>query len=175
MPDQKNHQAHLTLSQNELMPSGGSGTAGDARRTEISYDRFIHGQIEEARELRGMTEEARGEGTYESRVAISDLERGPTEITASDLMLIAAALEKPITYFFSDFVTIRGASAAELSDNEKELVHFYRQISSDPMQRYALKQIQELAQAAIEAGEEEAKRDVDEVKPPQSSSLTPHS
>ena len=52
---------------------------------EDQYNHFTRDRVGEAREERPMTQERLGEFTYKSRVAISDLERGRTEITAAGL------------------------------------------------------------------------------------------
>jgi transcriptional regulator with XRE-family HTH domain len=127
---------------------------------EDQYNRFIRDRVREAREERAMTQETLGEFTYKSRVAISDLERGRTEITAAGLLHIAVVLEKPITFFFADLLAFRGATAEELSDKEKELIHFYRQIANDAMEHFALNQVKQLAKASIEADQEATMREV---------------
>jgi hypothetical protein len=107
---------------------------------EDQYNRFIRDRVREAREERAMTQETLGEFTYKSRVAI--------------------VLEKPITFFFADLLAFRGATAEELSDKEKELIHFYRQIANDAMEHFALNQVKQLAKASIEADQEATMREV---------------
>jgi transcriptional regulator with XRE-family HTH domain len=100
------------------------------------------------------------EAIHKSRVAISDPERGRTEITASSLLHIAVVLEKPITCFFPDLLAFRGATAEQLSDREKELIYFYRQIANDAMEHFALNQVKQLAKASIEADQDATMREV---------------
>src|ERR687886_145248 len=98
------------------------------REEENKYNRFIREKIREAREESGMTQADLGEAISKSSVAISDLERGRTEVNAVDLMGIAVALKKPITFFYPNFIVVRGAKSDELTDKEKELINFFREI-----------------------------------------------
>ena len=112
-------------------------------------NRWIGIQIKTARDDRNMTQEELAKKTHKSRVNISNVERGEVAIAADDLALIAYALDKAITSFFP--VTVRGATAGDLSEDEKDLIHFYRQIQNPAMEKYAIKQVRDLANAALEA------------------------
>lgn len=117
------------------------------RKTEEEYFEFVRKRIREAREERGMTQEELGNAIHKSRVIISDLERGRTEVNAADLMRIAHVLEKPIKYFFP----IRDVpSEEELTTEEWELVLQFRKLDNYPELRKILineaKKLAELAQ-----------------------------
>lgn len=128
------------------------------KKEENKYNRFIRTKVKEAREERGISQEELGKAIHKSRVAISDMERGRTEINAVDLMGMAYALNKPITFFYPDFPAIRGANLQELSDKEKELIHFFREIQNLAMENLAVKQIKQFAESSIEADNEITKR-----------------
>jgi transcriptional regulator with XRE-family HTH domain len=129
---------------------------------ENKYTRFMRERIKQAREERGYTQEFLGKLISRSRVAISDVERGRTEITAFDLLNFAYALRKPIAYFYSDTEAWAGPKADDLEADEKELVLLYREISGNAMRKLAIKQVRQFAEASREADEEEANRRADE-------------
>ena len=116
---------------------------------EDKINRYIREQIRSAREQRGMTQADLAKFIYKSRVAMSDIERGRVQVSASDLSLMASALEKPVAYFYPP--VDRGVEESDLSPEEKELVHYYRQIAHKPLQLVALKQVTTLAESAIQA------------------------
>jgi transcriptional regulator with XRE-family HTH domain len=128
-----------------------------ARKQEDKYNRFIRTKVKEAREERGLSQEDLGKSIDKSRVAISDIERGRTEISAVELMPLSYALEKPITYFYPDLPGIRGANLQELSDKERELVHFFRAIQNPALENIALNQIKQFVDASIQADNQLAK------------------
>jgi hypothetical protein len=64
-------------------------------------------------------------------------------------LLIAVALEKPISY--SCPPNVGGEEDSGLTPDEKELVYFYRQIEHKPLQLIALKQVRTLAEPTVEA------------------------
>src|SRR5205085_2416742 len=78
---------------------------------------------------------------------ISDIESARVEISAVDLMAIAHELEKSFTFFLPNFIPTEG----DLFPDEWELIHFYRQIRNQGMERLAIKQVRQLAETAIEA------------------------
>jgi hypothetical protein len=92
------------------------------------------------------------------------MERGKAQVNASDLVIIASYLEKPIAYFYSPIVV--GASTADLSAKEQELVWMFRQLSHDALENVALSQIKTLAESAnqsdLKAQWEEVKREAQE-------------
>jgi len=65
-------------------------------------------KIKEARIERGLTQKDLANHLGKTAAAISDLERGKVQVTASDLYHISQLLNKPIEYFFGE----------ELGDNE---------------------------------------------------------
>jgi hypothetical protein len=54
------------------------------------------------------------------------MERGHVQVSLIDLLIIAATLEKPVSCFLPPFF-IEGTEE-DFSDDERELIHFYREI-----------------------------------------------
>lgn len=126
---------------------------------ESKYKQFIRERIKEAREKRGMSQAELGAAIHSTQAQISYIESGRSDtIDATDLIGIAYTLEMPITYFYPPNTAIQGADATKLTDAEKELIHFFRQIGNPTMENLALRQLKELADAAIETDLEEQKR-----------------
>lgn len=122
------------------------------------YDNFIRQRIRDAREELKMTQDELGEKIYKSRVQISDLERGRTQISATELILISVALHKPIMYFYP----FKSLTDNELKEEEQELIHHFRGIKSKAMEKYAIKTVRELADASQEARIQEFNQEMDE-------------
>jgi len=67
---------------------------------DINFE--IAQRIRAARLLRKLTQQNLAEKFNKTSAAISDIERGKTQITASDLVLFSDLLVKPIEYFFGE-------------------------------------------------------------------------
>ena len=118
-------------------------------KPEDPTNRYVRMRIREARHERNMSQEELAQFLYKTRAAVSDIERGRVLVSAYDLMLIAAALEKPIDYFFPP--RFRGAQEENLAPDEKELVYLYRQMDSNPaMKKFAIQQIRRMADTVIQ-------------------------
>ena len=135
-----------------------------SRDSEDKTNRYIRERIREAREQRGKTQDELAKELERSRVAVSDMERGKAQVNASDLVIIASYLEKPIAYFYPPNMV--GASAADLSAKEQELVWMFRQLGHDALENVALGQITTLAESAnqsdLKARWEEVQREAEE-------------
>ena len=115
---------------------------------------YVREKIKAAREQLELSQVELGKSVYKTGAAISDIERGRVQVTVSDLALLAAALQKPITYFFPP--RFHGPDASNLSPGEKEVLAFFRQIEGyGELQMAAIKQIRMLAEAASNLAEEE--------------------
>lgn len=112
---------------------------------EDKWNRFISERIKLAREEIGMSQDELAKAIYKNRVTISDYERGRTEVSASDLQHIAHALKKPVTFFYPDFVKIRGAKMDELDEREKELIQAFRGIGNEAAEILAIKHVRRIA------------------------------
>jgi transcriptional regulator with XRE-family HTH domain len=143
---------------------GGGTMRFFARKIEESkYKRFVRERIKEAREKRDMSQGELGAAIHSTQAHISYIESGRSDtIDAADLMGIAFALQMPITFFYPPSTAIKGVDATELTDAEKELIHFFRQIRNPALENLALRQLKELAEASIEADLHEQKRIVAE-------------
>lgn len=61
-------------------------------------------RIKNARIEKNKTQEDLGNELNKTRAAISDMERGKVQVSASELYLLTKLLDKPIEYFFGDDV-----------------------------------------------------------------------
>jgi len=83
---------------------------------------FIRERIKQARIESGETQEILATTLQKTRVAVSDLERGRVSVSAADLLLIARHFNKPISYFFPDYVKV---TEGDLSPLDEELVKLF--------------------------------------------------
>jgi transcriptional regulator with XRE-family HTH domain len=88
-------------------------------------NKYIREKIRQARQDADETQEDLARILEKNRVAISDLERGRVAVNASDLSLIAANYQKPISYFFPPQLSV---FKDELSPQEEEAVNLIRQM-----------------------------------------------
>ncbi len=68
----------------------------------IDNNLLIAKRIREARLQRNLTQQDLAKKFDKTSAAISDIERGKTQITASDLIVFAELLSKPIEYFYGE-------------------------------------------------------------------------
>jgi transcriptional regulator with XRE-family HTH domain len=95
--------------------------------------------IRDARKERGISQDELAERVYRRRPSISDIENGKMYADIETLIYIASVLEKPLLYFIPQHFRPE-AEVSELSDQEKEAVAIFRQLSEEE-QRTALKQL----------------------------------
>lgn len=127
------------------------------RDEEDKYNRFIRVKIKEARLEKGWTQAQLAGQLRKSQGNVCDIEQGRLRVSAVDLMGIAYLLEKPVKYFLPMYVPSEG----DLSSNEWELIHHFRRIwGNETLERLAINQIKQIADAATEA---DIKHDSDEV------------
>ena len=120
------------------------------RKEETREDKvnvYIRERIKEARIERGLSQEDLAPHIYKTRAAVSNLESGRAAVNAAELTLIAAVLDKPLTYFYPP--KFAGAREGDLSPEEKELIQFYRQIQDKPFERAAVAVVKALADLAV--------------------------
>jgi transcriptional regulator with XRE-family HTH domain len=117
------------------------------RKEENKFNRFIREQIIKARQEKGMTQEELAKALNISRVVITNIETGRTEINAVDLMGIAYILEKPVRYFYPQYVPTED----DLSNKEWELIHYFRKIQNDAMEDLLIDQAKRFAEIATKA------------------------
>jgi len=118
----------------------------EVEQSEEDYYKFLRERVKEARKGMNMTQATLGKAIFKSRVIVSDLERGRTQIGAADLMRIAQVLEKPIKYFFP----IRDVpSEEELTTDEWEIVIQFRKLANHPdLRKLALDEMKKLGEVA---------------------------
>ena len=139
------------------------------RKEENKYNRFIRQKIREARNEKGMSQEALAQAIHRSRIAVNNLETGRTEVNAVDLMGIAYILGKPIGYFFPVFTPTEG----DLSKKEHELIHFFRLIAgNEAMEDLVIQSAKNAAELATQADVRALKQEIEQerfkkVKKPQ--------
>lgn len=95
------------------------------KKKDDQANQYIRKKIREARNEAGDTQADLAKVLEKTRVAISDLERGRVAVNASDLSLIAAYYEKPISFFFHPENKVK---REELKPVEEELIMTYRQL-----------------------------------------------
>jgi transcriptional regulator with XRE-family HTH domain len=119
------------------------------KKNEVTkWDMFIGEKIRKAREDKGWTQKQLADAIYKSQGNISDYERGKLQVNAVDLMGIAHVLEKPITFFSPPGVC--GIPLNELTDREKELVHYAAELP-DELFELLLDQAKRFAEIATKA------------------------
>ena len=121
---------------------------------EDRLDRFIRERIRLAREARGMSQDDLARFLQKTRVTVSDIERGRVRVGTYDLARIAAALEKPVAYFFPD--SARGVTSEDLRPDEQEIVEAYRQLADNALQNLALRALKTVAREATQTEPDES-------------------
>lgn len=118
------------------------------KQEEDKYNRYIREKIKEARKEKNWTQAQLAKEVSKSQGNISDIENGRLQVSAVDLMGIAIVLEKPVRWFMPVYVPTEG----DLTSNEWELIHHFRRIwGNEALERLAIKQVQQIADAATEA------------------------
>ena len=110
--------------------------------------------VRQAREDTGMSQAELARRIYRRRATISDIENGKSEVTISTLTLIAATLDKPISYFLPWFV-YDNIKAEDLTSSEHELVLHFRRIGSNHLKQLAIKQTKLIPDAEYELFKED--------------------
>lgn len=101
--------------------------------------------IKKAREEKSSSQEELAQKIYRRRATVSDIENGKVEVSSVTLALFAAALDKPITYFYPHFVYIK-LKPEEFSPLEEETINIFRKISDEQLQKAAINQIKVLSE-----------------------------
>ena len=100
--------------------------------------------IRKAREESGISQAELARLIYRRQATLSDIENGKTDVSSGTLILLAAALEKPISYFFPPFVNTQ-LKPEELSPLEQEALSVFQNIWSDHLRKIAIGQIRVLS------------------------------
>jgi transcriptional regulator with XRE-family HTH domain len=119
-----------------------SGEAGAHR-----LDAALGEQIRRLRKARNMSQERLAAAAGVTFQQIQKYERGANRVSFSRLVLIAEALQTPLSQLISG-LTDAGESASELqTPGARDLVHAYAGIRSEGVRRCLVELVQELAEA----------------------------
>ena len=136
---------------------------GKKKEQEDPITYYVRNRIREARAQSGMSQADLAKFVYKSGSAVSDIERGRVQVSVNDLALIAAAVEKPASFFFPP--NVRGAEQGTLEPDEQELVQHYRQLGNNTaLKKLARRRVKELADLEFETYEEEYLHDAEQDK-----------
>jgi transcriptional regulator with XRE-family HTH domain len=104
--------------------------------------------VAKARQEAGLNQAELAERVNRRRATITDIENGKSEISTPTLILLAAALNKPLSFFLPE--AIRRRVNPEPRDNEDhELLAQFHKISQDALRRIAILQVKLLADIDI--------------------------
>ena len=101
--------------------------------------------IRTAREEKGFSQAELAIEIRMRRATLSDIENGKNEPNASELLYLAAKLEKPLTYFFPRHLRSQ-LSVEDLSPEDLELLLHFREIYTDELMKIAIHQVKVLAE-----------------------------
>jgi transcriptional regulator with XRE-family HTH domain len=104
--------------------------------------------IKQAREDAGMSQAYLANMIYRRRATISDLENGKSEVSVSTLVLIAAALDKPITYFLPWYM-YANLKPEDLETADQEMLLQFQKIGAKDLQRLAIQQVKLISDVDI--------------------------
>lgn len=93
--------------------------------------------ILKAREEAGLTQADLASKIYRRQATLSDMENGKEEVSSGTLALLAAALEKPITYFYPPFL-YQELKPEKFTPLERELLLQFSNIASNHLREVAI-------------------------------------
>ena len=93
---------------------------------------------------------------YNSQRAVPNVKCEQAWINLSDLLTAASTLEKPASYFLPPAFT--EGLQDDFTSDERELIHFYRQIADDTHKAIAVQQVRSIVDAERRASLEEQRR-----------------
>jgi transcriptional regulator with XRE-family HTH domain len=97
-----------------------------------------------AREDANLSQKELADKIYRRQATLSDLETGKSEVGTVTLILLSAALNKPITYFFPPFV-YQELKPEKFTPLEHELLDSFREIWSDHLREVAIDLVKVIA------------------------------
>jgi transcriptional regulator with XRE-family HTH domain len=100
--------------------------------------------IRKAREDANLSQDELARLIYRRRASISDMETGKVEISAGTILLLAAALDKPVAYFFPKIVMHELPKKGD-SPLEQELLILFRNIWSEQLQELTIDLVKVMA------------------------------
>ncbi|MCA9932962.1 MAG: helix-turn-helix domain-containing protein [Anaerolineales bacterium] len=93
------------------------------------FTRAMGKLIRAARQEANLTQEVLAKLIYKRQAAVSDMENGKVEPSASTLLLLCHALNKPLGYFFPQNMWKVEINEDELDSEEQELILHARRLS----------------------------------------------
>lgn len=91
--------------------------------------------IRQARIEVNMSQAELAEKAYFRQAAISQIETGKRDVTASEIIYLSYALNKPITYFYSAYIINIKTEDDQLSILEQELLIQAKRLNPDDLKR----------------------------------------
>lgn len=101
--------------------------------------------IRKARTQAGLSQKELAELIYRKQTTVSDIEKGKIEVNSSSLALLAAALDKPITYFFPSVLYVE-MKQEKFTPLEHEILLNFRKIWDEYLQQVAVDQVRVLGE-----------------------------
>ncbi len=114
-------------------------------KTPNKHTEYMGKMIRQAREAVGMSQDELGEKIYRKRLAVSEMENGKVEISAWTLPLLAAALKKPLSYFFPPSLRV-DIPKESLDQYEHELITYFRDVNDEELQKVAIDLVKIIAE-----------------------------
>lgn len=90
--------------------------------------------VRQARAESKMSQAELAEKAYLNQAAISLIEKGKREVSVSEVVYLSYALNKPITYFFHDWIG-EEINVNSLTNMEKELILHSKRLNIDDLKR----------------------------------------
>lgn len=134
----------------------------DRKKEGTKWDAWIGERIRKAREDKGWTQFQLAKEVYKSQTNISDYERGRLEISVVDLMYIALALEKPLTFFTPP--KFNGATPKDLTPTQKEIIHYINH-ATEEMELALLEQAKTYAKISEKVKDQRYKEEMEAERP----------
>jgi transcriptional regulator with XRE-family HTH domain len=131
----------------------------DKQPTPNKFTKAMGRLVRDAREQAGLSQADLAKTVYRRQATVSDIETGKSEVTATTLTLLAAALQKPFSYFFPRW-SIKDIKPESLEPDEAEVLIQFNRIGNDQLRRIAIDQLAALARSDIKAFQEQYQRDL---------------
>jgi transcriptional regulator with XRE-family HTH domain len=100
--------------------------------------------IRKAREESGMSQSELARLIYRRQATLSDMENGKVELSSGTLALLAATLDKPITYFYPPFL-YQELKPEKFTPFEQEILTDFNNIWSDHLRKVAIDLVKVIA------------------------------
>jgi transcriptional regulator with XRE-family HTH domain len=117
----------------------------DKEPTPNKFTKAMGELIRKARDEAGLSQAELAQKIYRRRATVSDMENGKVEVSSTVLPLLAAALDKPLTYFYPPQL-FRELKPEKFTPLEHELLLQFRNIWNEYLQRIAIDQVRVLAE-----------------------------